>query len=313
MRKKYPPQQLHIETSNESKDTQEARLHIPVLRDAVLAVLEPKKGESYLDLTAGYGGHAGAILQHTEYSATLVDRDEHAIRELQGFAEEGSQLLHTDFLSAAHQLVDESRTFDMILIDLGVSSPQLDNQERGFSFQADAPLDMRMDQRLEVTAATLVNTLSESELVTLIREYGEEPIGQARRIAQAIIAHRPLQTTGELAEVIKQVYRGRAKRIHPATRTFQAIRIAVNDELGQVERVMPLFPKLLKPGGRVGVITFHSLEDRIVKRYFKDQDQAGYEATLALINKKPILGATEDVHNPRSRSAKLRAAVKINT
>lgn len=297
MRKKYPPQQLHI----------------PVLLDAVLAILHPQKGESYLDLTAGYGGHASAVIERTDSPATLVDRDENAIRELQHFVDTGSRLVHADFLLAAQTLIDEGRTFDMILIDLGVSSPQLDNRERGFSFQSDAPLDMRMDQRLETTAATIVNTMPEDELVGLIQKYGEEPLGQARRIAQAIVANRPLETTVELADVIKQVYRGKAKRIHPATRTFQAIRIAVNDELGQVERVLPLLPRLLSRGGRVAVITFHSLEDRIVKRYFKDQANAGYEATLSLIHKKPILGATEDVNNPRSRSAKLRAAVKINT
>ena len=308
MRKKYPPQQLHIE----SHDSQGLRLHIPVLLEAVLALLQPQKGESYLDLTAGYGGHAGAIIEQTGSSATLVDRDENAIRELQSFQQEGSRLLHTDFLSAARQLVDEGQMFDMILIDLGVSSPQLDNTERGFSFRNDAPLDMRMDQRIETSAATLVNTLSSEDLVKIITRYGEEPIGQARRIAQAIVESRPLETTGQLAEVIKKAYRGKMKRIHPATRTFQAIRIAVNDELQQVEKVLPLLPNLLNKDGRVAIITFHSLEDRLVKRYLKEQVDAGYEATLTLINKKPILGATEDVHNPRSRSAKLRAAVKIN-
>ncbi len=286
--------------------------HVPVLLEATLDLLQPNKGEKYLDLTAGYGGHADRFIAKTEnYSgATLVDRDAHAIATLGRFADRGVRLLHTDFVSAAEVLIEEAQHFDTILVDLGVSSPQLDRAQRGFSFTKSGPLDMRMDNRLAYTAEELVNAATEDELTRIITSYGEEPRGVARRIAQAIVAHRPLSTTEELAALIAEQHRGRRTRIHPATRTFQALRIAVNDELGQVERLLPLLPKLLTRGGRVGVISFHSLEDRLVKRYFADQQHSGYEAELSVVTKKPIDGATYDVHNPRSRSAKLRVAVK---
>lgn len=286
--------------------------HVPVLLDATLRELAPKAGESYLDLTAGYAGHARAILDITQSDkeSVLVDRDEYAIKHLQHMADRGVQLLHTDFALAAKQLSEEGRAFDLILIDLGVSSPQLDQGERGFSFSHNGPLDMRMDRRSGQTAAELVNTTRASELATIIYEYGEEPYMQAKRIAEQIVANRPFYETAPLAEMIKQNYRGRKGKIHPATRTFQALRIAVNDELGQVKATLPLLPKLLNNGGRVGVISFHSLEDRLVKRYFKSQTESGLEAELDVITKKPVSGATDDVHNPRSRSAKLRVAVK---
>ena len=169
---------------------------------------------------------------------------------------------------------------------------------------------MRMDIRQDTSAETLVNTASRDELVRIITTYGEEPIGFARRIADAIIASRPLSRTDELAELVKSQHRGKWKRIHPATRTFQALRIAVNEELRQVEELLPLIPQLLKKGGRVGIISFHSLEDRLVKRYFAEQKHAGFEAELDILTKKPLAGDIYDVHNPRSRSSKLRAAVK---
>lgn len=293
--------------------------HVPVLLEAVLRELTPQAGESYLDLTAGYGGHASAILQKTNnyLESVLVDRDSYAISQLQSFQSQGICLMHADFATAAQQLVANKRAFDIILIDLGVSSPQLDQGERGFSFSHNGPLDMRMDQTTGTTAADLVNTASRDTLATIICTYGEEPYTQARRIADALVANRPFTETEPLAELIAQTLRGagpyRARKkghIHPATRTFQALRIAVNDELGQLETTLPLLPCLLKPGGRVGVISFHSLEDRLVKRFFKDQTDAGYEAELTVLTKKPIAGATDDVHNPRSRSAKLRVAVK---
>jgi len=288
-------------------------LHIPVLLDATLELLKPQKGESYLDLTAGYGGHAEAFLAKTEAqtSATLVDRDEYAIGKLSRFADNGVKLLHTDFVSAATELIEQGKTFDIVMIDLGVSSPQLDQSERGFSFKNSGPLDMRMDRRQELSAEKLVNTAKADELARIIREYGEESPGQAKRIAQAIVKGRPLKTTGELADLIAHEVRGKWGKIHPATRTFQALRIAVNQELQQVETILPLLPKLLKKGGRVGIISFHSLEDRLVKRYFAEQKAAGFEAELRILTKKPLDGATHDVHNPRARSAKLRAAVKI--
>lgn len=286
--------------------------HVPVLFEAVLRVLAPTAGESYLDLTAGYAGHASAILEQTKNykESVLVDRDDYAIKHLKPLEDQGVRLMHTDFVSAAMQLSEEGKTFDVILIDLGVSSPQLDQGERGFSFSHNGPLDMRMDRSQSQTAADLINTSSIDELATIIHEYGEEPYSQAKHLADVIIAHRPFKDTETLADLIKQHYRGRTGKIHPATRTFQALRIAVNDELGQVKAVLPLLPNLLNKGGRVGVISFHSLEDRLVKRFFKEQVASGLEAELDVITKKPISGATDDVHNPRSRSAKLRVAVK---
>ncbi len=288
------------------------RLHVPVLLEATLDTLQPIQNENYLDLTAGYGGHAERFLEKTENYAdsVLVDRDDFAIAHLHEFEQKGVRLLHTDFVDAARLLTNEGKQFSIVLVDLGVSSPQLDKSERGFSFTKNGPLDMRMDARQSVTAETLVNTASKDELVRIITTYGEEPIGFARRIAQAIIDNRPLTETEELAQLIKQAYVGKWKKIHPATRTFQALRIAVNDELRQVEQLLPLLPKLLKPGGRVGIISFHSLEDRLVKQYFSEQKHAGYEAELTILTKKPLSGDIYDAHNPRSRSAKLRVAVK---
>ncbi len=287
-------------------------LHVPVLLEKTIELLDPKPGESYLDLTAGYGGHASAVLERTKNpkGAVLVDRDENAITELQALKDQGAVLLHTDFVTAAKQLIEEGRQFDNILVDLGVSSPQLDRAERGFSFSKDGPLDMRMDPSSEHTADHIINRSSKDELYKILTMYGEERSGFAHRIIDALIRNRPIHTTTELADLILNEHRGKWQRIHPATRTFQALRIATNDELGQVEAVLPLLPKLLTRGGRVGVISFHSLEDRLVKRYFKEHAQAGLEAELDIPMKKPIDGATYDVHNPRSRSAKLRIAVK---
>jgi len=292
--------------------TLENALHVPVLLEATLETLHPEEGESYLDLTAGYGGHANRILSVTgNYTeSVLVDRDDYAIKRLEPLSNMGVRLLHTDFVTAAKQLIDEGKRFNIVLVDLGVSSPQLDQFERGFSFTNSGPLDMRMDRRQETSAKTLVNTASAEKLSQIINQYGEEPIGLAKTIANAIVVNRPLSTTGELANLIKQVYRGKWKKTHPATRTFQALRIAVNDELRQIEDLLPLLLRLLKPGGRVGIISFHSLEDRLVKRFFKEQFDAGFEAELQPLTKKPIAGDIYDVHNPRSRSSKLRVAVK---
>lgn len=287
-------------------------LHVPVLLEKTVELLNPQPGESYLDLTAGYGGHASAILEQTQNpeAAVLVDRDENAIAELQAFKEKGTELLHTDFVTAARQLAEEGKQFNIVLVDLGVSSPQLDRAERGFSFSKDGPLDMRMDPSLNKTAGEIVNRSSEDALYKIITEYGEERSGFAHRIAHAIVRNRPFDTTNALAELILAEHRGKWQRTHPATRTFQALRIATNDELSQVEAMLPLLPQLLTKGGRVGIISFHSLEDRLVKRYLKEQAAAGLEAELDVPLKKPVDGATYDVHNPRSRSAKLRIAVK---
>lgn len=284
--------------------------HVPVLVEPVLTFLTPQSGESYLDLTAGYGGHASKVLSNLGDASrmTLVDRDESAISTLEVFRQKGARVIHSDFAQAAQLLEAEGALFDMILIDLGVSSPHLDNIERGFSFMHDAPLDMRMDPRQEVTAASLINSCTKQELEVVLRSYGEEP--RYKKIAQAIIDARPILRTSELAQVVETVSSRRGK-IHPATRTFQAIRIAVNQELTQIQQTLPLLPRLLQPGGRVVIISFHSLEDRLVKQFFKDQARAGYEAELQLLTKKPISGKTEQVFNPRARSAMLRAAAKI--
>ncbi len=285
--------------------------HVPVLLDAVLDVLSPKQGETYLDLTAGYGGHANAVLSHVGAGSllTLVDRDEQAIKALQELKAQGADVVNDDYLAASKNFQAEGKKFDLILMDIGVSSPHLDKPERGFSFQNDGPLDMRMDQARGQTAAELIDSLREDELVRILKEYGQEP--RARVIAKAILAARPLSTTLELSQLVEKTI-GRRGKIHPATRTFQALRIAVNDELRQLEKALPIVLELLNPGGRVAVISFHSLEDRIVKKFFKSEAESGYEARLKLITKKPISGATEDAFNRRARSAKLRAAIKIN-
>lgn len=285
--------------------------HVPVLLAQVMQYLDPQPGESYLDLTAGYGGHAAVILGTTNSPTTsvLVDRDANAIRELeQQFGERGVDLRWQDFLSASDELAAKGRQFDLILADLGVSSPHLNVAERGFAFSTTGPLDMRMDQRQPLTAETIVNSWRAAELTELLTRYGEEP--KARQIAQLIIDNRPHTTTSELAAVVAKAWPGHS-RVHPATRTFQALRIAVNDELGLLSRSVPLWLSMLKPGGRIVIISFHSLEDRIVKQLLNDASGERYDADLRLLTKRPVTGSpTELVSNPRARSAKLRAAVK---
>ena len=290
------------------------KLHSPVLLSEVLASLSPKPGESYLDLTAGYGGHAEKILDVTQNykDSVLVDRDDYAIEYLkQKFKGTSVTIMHDDFYSSMLQLLESGKTFDIILADFGVSSPQLDVKERGFSFSKEAPLDMRMDQRQKLTASDIVNRWSERNLGDIFVEYGEIPNGFARMYARAIVHHRPIQTTTELAELIKSKSHGYSKT-HPATRVFQAIRIAVNDELGLIEKSLPLLPQLLNKNGRLGIITFHSLEDRLVKDFFKKEISNGEESRLE-VEKKPITAENQELFiNPRSRSAKLRIAKKRN-
>lgn len=287
--------------------------HIPVLMAEVLTYLAPEPKQTYLDLTAGYGGHAGVIRSRTHgWPVTLVDRDAMAVRHLQErFPDESSDIIQEDFLTASQQLVLQGRQFDMILADLGVSSPHLNIASRGFSIQNDGPLDMRMDQRQELSADVIVNDYPQEDLARIIREYGEEP--KAKKIATAIVAARPIKTTGELAKVIAKTSFGRSK-VHPATKTFQALRIAVNDELRLLREALPLWVTLLKPGGRLAVISFHSLEDRIVKQFFANQASEGYAAEIQILTKKPAVGDKHEiVSNPRARSAKLRAVAKIKT
>lgn len=285
------------------------KLHIPVLSSQVLAILDPHPGESYLDLTAGYGGHASKILDVTQNykDSVLVDRDEFAVSHLKQEFPSDITILNTDFYSAMLQLLSCGKTFDVILADFGVSSPQLDRPERGFSFKNDAPLDMRMDQTQSLTAADIVNHYSERDLAEIFVSYGEEPIGRAKMLAREIVHHRPIKSTTELADIIKS--KSKYTRIHPATKVFQAIRIVVNDELGQIANTLPLLANIMNPNGRLGIITFHSLEDRLVKEYFREASSLGEESPLTIITKKPIVAdAQELVINPRARSAKLRAA-----
>ncbi len=286
--------------------------HIPVLLTQVLQSLDPKPKEKYLDATAGYGGHARAIIGRTfpadRTSTTLVDRDQQAINVLTNEFGDSAEIIHSDFLQASEDLLKAGRSYDLILADLGISSPHLKNASRGFSIIEDGPLDMRMDNRQELTAEEVVNTYSEEELARIISAYGEEP--KAKRIAKLIIESRPIMTTHELAKVVAIAWPGHS-RIHPATRTFQAIRIAVNGELDQIERALRLWKDLLAPGGRLAVISFHSLEDRIVKQFFQEESGT-YESELTVVTKRPVVAdASEIVSNPRSRSAKLRVAAKI--
>lgn len=285
--------------------------HAPVLLEEILSYVSPKIGERYLDVTAGYGGHAQAILDKTGNfkESVLVDRDEFAIQELsEKYKQTDIHLIKQDYLGASLDLLSDKREFDVIVADLGVSSPHLNEVNRGFSFAEEAPLDMRMDQQQIISALDIVNSSSENDLADIIWRYGEEP--KSRQIARQIVKSRPVKTTTELAAIAARAWPGHS-RVHPATRTFQAIRIAVNDELGQLQKALPVWLKLLAPGGRIAVISFHSLEDRIVKQFFASESGDRYDASLNLLTKHPVTpGPQELANNPRSRSAKLRVAAK---
>lgn len=296
--------------------------HLPVLLDAVIAALSPRDDALYLDGTFGFGGYSQALLEAARCRVVALDRDPAAVRR--------ADILARSF--AGRLTVVEGRFGDMerllsplgitalagVALDLGVSSEQLDTPERGFSFRADGPLDMRMGAEGE-TAADLVNTLSEASLFQIIRDYGEERF--ARRVARAIIAARPLTRTSELANAVRKAVPF-ATGIDPATRTFQALRIAVNDELGELDRGLAAAERLLEPGGRLAVVSFHSLEDRRVKAFLRARSAsaprtsrhlpAGHgrvAASFRLLTRKAIVpGAVEIARNPRARSARLRAA-----
>lgn len=292
---------------HQNKNQNKTDEHIAVLESEVLKYLDPKEGQSYLDLTAGYAGHAQAILDKTQSpaKAVLVDRDANAIKVLEKkYHGSNIDLRHQDFLSASRSLSQEGQQFDLILADIGVSSPHLNEERRGFSLQVAGPLDMRMDQSQSLTADEIVNNYNLEQLTEILQKFGEEP--KARQIASAIIKNRPIKDTLQLAKIASQVWPGYS-RTHPATRTFQAIRIAVNDELGQLEKALPIWLKLLNPKGRLAVISFHSLEDRIVKQVFNDACGERYDADHILLTKRPVTASSDEiVHNPRARSAKLR-------
>ena len=302
--------------------------HVPVLYDAVLAHLALGPGKCIIDGTIGGAGHAAGILRATAPDGRLLglDRDPEAVvRARQRLAPFGERAIvvqgsFRDLEAVAHQF--HFAPADGLLLDLGLSSYQLALPERGFSFLKDGPLDMRFDPTQGLTAADLVNQLPTEELADLLYRYGEER--SSRRIARAIVAARPLETTTQLAEVIVQAVGRRRGRLHPATRTFQALRIAVNDELGALEAVLPQAVRLLRPGGRLVVISFHSLEDRLVKRFLRREAQdcvcpptrpvctCGHRATLRLVTRRPVRpDATEVARNPRARSARLRVAEKV--
>ena len=296
--------------------------HTPVLLSEVVTGLAPRSGGHYIDGTLGGGGHAAAILEASAPGGRLlgIDTDPAALaaaaKRLASFGERVT-LAHGNFRELARLArANGFEPADGMLLDLGVSSHQLDTPERGFSFLTDAPLDMRMDPTSGETAADLVDELSEGELADLIYRYGEER--GSRRIARAIVAERRtsrIATTGALAEIVARALGGRHGKIHPATRTFQALRIAVNHELESLEAALPQAVEVLAPGGRLAVIAFHSLEDRIVKQFFRAE--SGYGGAtgpirLRIITKKPIeAGAAEARTTPRARIAKLLIAEKL--
>lgn len=307
--------------------------HKPVLAEEVLEQLRPRDGGIYVDCTVGGGGHAGAILRASSPRGRLIGLDqdpealEAAARHLSLYGSR-VELIRANFADLGRVLEGYGiAAVDGVLFDLGVSSPQLDEPERGFTYREDAPLDMRMDPSRPTTAYHLVNGLTEKELLDIIQRYGEER--WAGRIARFIVEARErerIETTGRLVEIIKAAIPAGARRKgpHPARRTFQALRIAVNDELGSLERGLVQAVRFLKPGGRVGVISFHSLEDRIVKQFFRQEEKGcvcppeqpvctcGRRPTLRVLTRRPITAKETEVdENPRARSAKLRVAERL--
>ena len=304
------------------------RPHLPVLYQRVIRYLQPHSGGRYVDGTVGAGGHARGILEASAPDGLLLglDVDPQALELAQAYlAPFGKRVILREASYTA--LEEEIRALgwegvDGILLDLGLSSMQLDRPERGFSFREDAPLDMRFSPRSPQTAADLVNTLPEADLADIIYRYGDER--RSRQVARAIVAARPIHTTRQLAEVVARVTGSGRPGIHPATRTFQALRIAVNRELENVESVLPQAIAALLPGGRLAVISFHSLEDRIVKHYFRRESRdcicpprqpvctCGHTAQVRVLTRKPVMASAEErEQNPRARSARLRVVEKL--
>ena len=306
--------------------------HVPVLAAEIRDSLAVQPCETVLDGTFGAGGHAALLAADLQGRGKLiaVDRDPTAKTYFERFAKRAggiqTRLLRGDFAVVLPQLAANDVRVDAILLDLGVSSMQLDRPDRGFSYSVDAPLDMRMDPTQDLDASVVVNTWPEHELVTIFRKYGEERY--TKQIARAIVRRRkerPFERTGELVDTIKSAIPAPARfgEGHPAKRVFQALRIAVNDELGSLESALPAALELLRPGGRLAVISFHSLEDRIVKHFLRDKERGctcppdfpvcvcGHEPELRAIQRRPIRpGQAEIAANPRAASARLRAAVK---
>lgn len=306
--------------------------HKPVLLEETIEYLNCKRDGIYIDGTLGRGGHTEAILEKLQGTGKLlgIDRDIEAIKKVKARYRglENLFLFHDNYINIPVILEKIGiREVDGMLFDLGVSSPQFDNPERGFSYNHDAPLDMRMDQKQELTARDIVNNYPQEELTRIIREYGEEK--WASRIADFIVDYRqrkPIETTLELVEIIKTAIPAAARRSggHPARRTFQALRIATNDELNQLEELLDRVVPYLKAGGRICVISFHSLEDRIVKNKFRELARrctcppdfpvcvCDQKAEVKIITRKPVTASKEELAaNPRARSAKLRVAEKI--
>jgi 16S rRNA (cytosine1402-N4)-methyltransferase len=291
---------------------------VPVLLDEVLEYLSVRPGGVYCDATLGLAGHSSEIARRLGAKGRLIcfDRDPEAMELAKTRIEEvraelGNEMPEVRFVPKAFSEAAsevEPGSLDGLLADFGVSSMHLDEAHRGFSFRSEGPLDMRMDTRHGMTAEQVVNQVDENDLANLIYEFGEER--RSRRIARAIVRARPITTTAELARVVSAAAPAmKGDKIHPATRTFQALRIYVNDELGEIRTLLESAPSLLKPGGRLVVISFHSLEDRIVKDAFRE---AGRNKVFEVLTKKPVIaGEEEERRNPRSRSAKLRAAMKV--
>jgi 16S rRNA (cytosine1402-N4)-methyltransferase len=288
--------------------------HIPVLLDEVLEYLNPKPGDFIIDGTIGLGGHAKAILKRVQPGGKLlgIDRDRSNLEKAkQGFGKlQSKATLVCDSYSKIKDIAYASgfSKISGILLDLGFSSVHIEDKSRGFSFKVQGPLDMRYDQSEGMTAADIINGFDEEELARIFRQFGEER--NARKIAKTIVKTRAIEnivTTTALAELIEAII-GRRGKIHPATRVFQALRIAVNDELGQLEAALPDMVEILKPGGRLAIISFHSLEDRIVKRFMKSHSGTEFN----ILTKKVIKPSQEEIRlNTRARSAKLRVAEKL--